>query len=296
MCIIVNPLSGGSGPDGVARVEAALSEGSVAAEIRPIARGHTPGAAARAAMAEGFGTIVAAGGDGTVSGVADAILQAEAEARLGVLPLGTFNFFARGLGLPLEPGDAAAALARGHTRPMRFGTVNGRVFLNNMSLGLYPSILENREDLYDRWGRSRLAAYWSVLRTVTGFNPPMRLGLLLDGREDFLVTPLVFVAASAYQLETYSLDGADAVRDGALALFAVRRTRGRDLMRSAWALARGRARKGEEFDSRTARDIEIRPRPDRVLVARDGEREWMQTPLRVTRARKAIPVIVETDR
>jgi diacylglycerol kinase family enzyme len=247
-------------------------------------------------MADGFGTIVAAGGDGTVSGVADAILQAGAAARLGVLPLGTFNFFARGLGLPLEPGHAAAALARGRTRQMRFGTVNGRVFLNNMSLGLYPSILETREDLYDRWGRSRLAAYWSVLKTVTGFNAPMRLDLRLDGREDRLVTPLVFVAASAYQLETYNLEGAEAVRGGALALFAVRRTRGRDLMRSAWALARGRARKGEEFDARTARDIEIGPRANSILVARDGERERMQTPLRVARSGKAVPVIVEAAR
>jgi diacylglycerol kinase family enzyme len=291
ICIIVNPQSGGDGTDRIAQVEAALADAGVTAAIRPMEPGQSPGAAARAAVVEGFGTIVAAGGDGTISGVADALLRVEPEVRLGVLPFGTFNFFARGLGLPLDPAEAAGVLVQGRVRAMHFGTVNGRAFLNNMSIGLYPSILENREDLYDRWGRSRLAAYWSVLKTVTGFNPPMRLDLRLDGRQDHLTTPLAFVAASAFQLETYNLDGADEVREGALALFAVKRTQGRDLMRSAWALARGQARKGEEFEMRIARDIEIRPRAARVLVARDGEREWMETPLGVVRSDRAVPVL-----
>jgi diacylglycerol kinase family enzyme len=292
ICVIVNPHAGGEGvADRGTEVRDALAAAGIEAEIRPISKGQGPGAAARAALAEGFGTLVAAGGDGTVSGVADALLRAGGAARLGVLPFGTFNYFARGLGLPLDPAEAARTLREGELREVRVGTVNGRVFLNNMSIGLYPSILENREEVYARWGRSRAAAYWSVLMTLTGIHRPMRLTLRIDGEEERMATPLVFVGASAFQLEAYNLEGADAVRAGGLALFAARKVRGPDLVQSAWALARGRARKGEEFDIRTGRDIELGLRQPRTLVARDGERETMATPIRVRLSETPLRVI-----
>ncbi|MDG4649709.1 diacylglycerol kinase family protein [Roseibacterium sp. SDUM158017] len=293
ICVIVNPHAGGTGTsDRGTEVREALAEAGVEAEIRPMAPGRSPEDAAREALAAAFDTIVAAGGDGTVSGVANAVLHAGGGARLGLLPFGTFNFFARGLSLPLDPAGAAACLRDGATRGVAVGTVNGRVFLNNMSLGLYPSILDNREDVYARWGRSRAAAYWSVLTTLTGMHRPMRLTLDTDGTRERMVTPLVFVAASAYQLDAYSLQGADAVREGRLALFAARKARAADLVRSAVALARGRAREGEEFDMRTGRAFEIHPHKARVLVARDGEREHMATPLRVAFSERPIEVIV----
>jgi diacylglycerol kinase family enzyme len=292
ICVIVNPHAGGEGAaDRGAEVREALASASVEAEIRLISHGQGPAGAARAALAEGFGTLVAAGGDGTISGVADALLEAGGSARLGVLPFGTFNYFARGLDLPLDPAGAARTLREGRCREVRVGTVNGRVFLNNMSIGLYPSILENREEVYARWGRSRAAAYWSVLMTLSGIHRPMRLRLRIDGEEQRLATPLVFVGASAFQLEAHNLDGAEAVRAGRLALFSARQTRGADLVRSAWVLARGRARKGEEFDLRTGRDIEIHLGEPRTLVARDGERETMATPIRVCLSETPLRVI-----
>jgi diacylglycerol kinase family enzyme len=282
ICVIVNPHAGGNGPaDRGAEVRAALDAAGLDARIHPLPQGAAPDEAARAAIAAGARIVVAAGGDGTVSGVANALLQAGGDTRLGVLPFGTFNFFARGLGLPLDPAGAAAVLKAGAVREVRVGCVNGRVFLNNMSLGLYPSILETREAVYARWGRSRPAAYWSVLKSLSGAHRPMRLTLRTDAGEERVATTLAFVAASAYQLEDYNLDGADAVREGRLALFLARKRRATDLVQGALALAGGHARRGEEFALRTARAFEIDLPDTKVQVACDGERDRMETPLRV---------------
>jgi diacylglycerol kinase family enzyme len=91
------------------------------------------------------GIIVAAGGDGTINTVAGAV--AGTNLPFGVVPLGTFNFFARNLGIPLEAVAATQALLDGHTRPLHIARVNGKVFLINSSVGLYRRLQEEREKL-----------------------------------------------------------------------------------------------------------------------------------------------------
>src|SRR4051794_24863581 len=80
--------------------------------------------------------VVVAGGDGSVRAVASVI--AGTDLPMGVLPLGTLNHFARDLGIPLDLQGATAVIARGITRPVDVGEVNGRVFVNNSSIGIYP--------------------------------------------------------------------------------------------------------------------------------------------------------------
>ena len=125
-------------------------------------RGREIEATVKRAVAEGYRTIAAAGGDGTICAVASALVGTG--CRMGVIPLGTFNYFARGKGLPEDVAEAVRILCRGRRpRPLNIGEVNGRAFLNNASLGAYSRILESRERIYARCGRSRVAAYWSVL-------------------------------------------------------------------------------------------------------------------------------------
>jgi diacylglycerol kinase family enzyme len=292
--LVVNPFSGEPAgcEDRADRLRRHFAEAGLEADIHPVGHGRSPADAAHAALASGAETVVAAGGDGTVSGVADALVAAPRPARLGVVPLGTFNYFARGLGLPLDEEQAIAVIKGGHLQDVRPGSVNDKVFLNNMSLGLYPSILERREGIYARWGRSRLAAYWSVALALAGMQRPMHLSLTLDGRTQRLRTPLLFVARSAFQLETYNLEGAEAVRAGGLAIFAARGTRRRDLARAALGLVRGKPQRGDHFALGTARRLVIGTGRRRSLVARDGEREWMEAPLRVAPARRALDVHV----
>jgi diacylglycerol kinase family enzyme len=281
VCVILNERSGDHAEgDRRARISALLDEAGIASKIAvPDGEEDLVVFARKALERSGAEMLVAAGGDGTIAAVAAA--SHDAGVPMGVIPQGTFNYFARGLDIPEDMDGAVEVLATGQLHDMPLGEVNGEVFLNNTSLGVYPLILQRRESIYNRWGRSRLAAYWSVLLALTGFRRPLKLRLTLDGREVKLRTPLAFVAKSAYQLERFNLDGADAIRDGHFALFTAKGERSIDLVRTALKLAGGSAQNGSDFDLQIARDITIETGHKRTLVARDGEKAMMKTPIRV---------------
>jgi diacylglycerol kinase family enzyme len=261
--------------------------------LRAVRRRDDPVAVARRAAAEGFATLVAAGGDGTIGAVAEV-----ARARgltLGVVPMGTFNFFARGLGLPQELDAAIDLIARGPTRRIGLGEVNGRLFLNNASLGLYPAILARREGTYRRWGRSRLAAHWSVLATFARFHRPLSLRVSVDGETIRKRTPLVFVARSGFQLEMFGLRGAEEVRRDRFALFLAPDSSRWQLLLFAIRLAWGSMVEGRDYAFASGRSIDIETRSPRRLVARDGERERMEAPFRFRMLDDALAVIAPSD-
>lgn len=112
-CVIFNPAARGQKAERFRHVLAAIATES---ELRPTA---APGDARRLAanaVQDGFDTIVAAGGDGTLNEVLNGMCEAAdglAQARLGVVPLGTVNVFARELGIPTQPDAAWAILRRG---------------------------------------------------------------------------------------------------------------------------------------------------------------------------------------
>lgn len=231
--------------------------------------------AARAARDNGYRTIIAAGGDGTVAAVAEQLVGSD--VAMGVLPMGTFNYFSRSLGLPEDPAEAAAALAAAEPRQIAVGEVNGRLFLNNASLGLYAAILEDRERIYGQVGRSRLVAYWSVLRTIGRFRRPSSMHVEIDGEARRLRTPMVFVAANGYQLDEFGLPGAECLADGKFAVFLAPDCSRWQLVVFAAKLALRRAKPERDFQLLCGAEIVIRTRRRRS-IARDGERDRMRPP------------------
>ncbi|MEF9605239.1 diacylglycerol kinase family protein, partial [Paracoccus sp. PXZ] len=141
-----------------------------ALEVRGTGRGADLPAMARAAVAEGFDLIVAAGGDGTQAAVAGAV--AGTPAAMAVIPGGTFNYFARDLGSGETVEAALKIFDAPRIRRVHVGEMNGMIFLNNVSFGAYPEILRRRESIYRRWGRSRLAAYWSAVAALWTLRRP----------------------------------------------------------------------------------------------------------------------------
>ena len=89
--------------------------------------------------------VIVGGGDGTLRAAASLLMGSP--AAMGVLPLGTFNHFAKELGVPLDLPAAAVALARGRPEKMDIATVNGRVFINHAAVGIYPHMVRRRETL-----------------------------------------------------------------------------------------------------------------------------------------------------
>lgn len=293
-CILVNEDAGRRAPGEAARVLRALAETAPRpVEVRVLERTQSIESEARRAAAQGFGTVAAAGGDGTISSVAAGLRQSG--STLGIVPFGTFNFVARGLGIPQDTEAAFQVLTGGVTRPMPIGDVNGRAFLNNASLGVYPAILATREGIYRRWGRSRLAAHWSTLRTVCSFHKPLALRVTVDGVPRERETSLVFVARSAYQLEEFGLEGAEAVRAGGFAMFLAPDCSRAQMLLRAGRLAWAGMRRGEDFELLCGKEILIETGRNTRLFALDGERERLSGPFRFRVLRDALRVIVPPD-
>jgi len=275
-------------------IRAAFAAQGAEITLRIIRKGSALKTEANKALDEGYTTIVAAGGDGTICAVAQ-ILSAS-KTVMGILPLGTFNYFARSLNLPMEIEAAAKVIVDGHTKPLRVATVNDTMFLNNASIGVYPAILKTREDIYSRWGRSQMAAYVSVIKTLVTERRPLRLRLTLDGKSRDLRSPLVFVVNNAYQLQQMSLHGSDKIEAGELALFIAPDTGRLGMIRLALSLALHSAAFERDFELVGGKDILIENNDGRAhkkrTIAKDGERERMQGPFRFRVVNDALRVLV----
>lgn len=246
--------------------------------------------AAEAARAD-RGLVVAAGGDGTVNAVAAAALRAAIP--MGVVPMGTFNYFSREHGLALKPDEAVQdmlrALHTGDLRPVQVGYVNQRMFIVNASVGLYPRLLAEREMASRRFGRSRVvavaSAVWSMFRPAAG----RRWRVVVkthDGaqerQEEHLVTTL-FVGNNPLQLARMGLPQARMVADGGNLAVVLLQPQGRSAVaRTVWNAATGQLDQDSAVISMACSELLVAPaswRPTQVKVAFDGERDWLAPPL-----------------
>jgi diacylglycerol kinase family enzyme len=166
------------------------------------------------------GVVVAAGGDGTLNAVAQAVLGSG--CAFGVLPQGTFNYFGRTHGIPQNTGEAMQLLLHAPVQPVQVGRVNDRVFLVNASVGLYPRLLEEREGWKNRFGRSRWVAFGAGVATLLRGYRSLRLQVEVQGQTRQLRTPTLFVGNNALQLEQLGFPQAQDVAQGALAAIALR--------------------------------------------------------------------------
>ncbi len=289
ICVIANAKSGTNARDSEA-IDRALAVFGTAATLTHWSPSQDLHQIVEAAVKNGARTVVAAGGDGTAMAVAQALLGSP--AALAVLPLGTFNYFARGLGLPQDPEAAAQAILTGHRHQITVGKVGDRVFLNNASLGVYPAILKERETVYKRWGRRRIMAHWSVLKTFLRFQRPMKMRLTADGETRDVRAPLLFVARSAYQLERFGLAGKQAISDDKFAVLIGRATSRGKLFKITWRLITGTMQEGRDYDLVQARDLTVATSRPRTLVAFDGEKSREKSPFHFTMADKPLTIIL----
>ena len=290
--VIVNAASGGSRAEEFRRlVEREFHTQGVEAAVLLAKGGARLAALARRAGEGQSQTVVAAGGDGTVNAVASRLLGTD--KRLGVLPVGTFNYFAKNLGIPLDLAGAVGNVARGHAAEVDVCEVNGRIFINNSSLGLYPSLIRQREQEYRRWGRRQLVAYAAVVRALFGGNPFLNVRITTaEGGELAERTPLVFVGGNKYQIEEFDLPGRRCVKRGEMAIY-VARTEGRaGLLRLALQALLRRLRGERRLEVLCAGEALVETRRKRLPVALDGEVVVLKTPLLFKTRPAALKVLV----
>jgi diacylglycerol kinase family enzyme len=240
------------------------------------------------------GIVAAAGGDGTINTVAG--LCCDHGVTLGVIPAGTFNYFARDLGIPSEPTAAARLLLDGKTEQVSVGYVNDRIFLNNASFGLYSKLIRNRENHKAKFGRFRLVAAYSavvsLLRGIRPFTVHLRVGNEMLLRR----TTMVFVSNNLLQLAKLDTKIAEATPEDGMAVFILRPTSRLDMLR---LLLRGAFRQLandpyletfciDKFDTDTNKH--------HVDVVVDGEIVRCKAPLSFRVAPRALNVIVPADK
>jgi diacylglycerol kinase family enzyme len=228
------------------------------------------------AVDHGERTVVAAGGDGTVSVVASRL--AGTERVLGVLPVGTLNHFAKDLRIPLDLEGAVRTIAEGNVARVDVGVVNGRVFVNNSSLGLYPNIVVEREERR-RLGARKWPALFRAALVVVRRMPHLKARMFADGVEIRRDTPFLFVGNNEYRVEGLGLGGRSRLDAGYLWLYVTQRvSRSRLLLLSARALMGG-LRAAPEFDAMCVKELWVESRRHRLRVALDGEVVVMAPPL-----------------
>ena len=165
--------------------------------------------------------LIVGGGDGTISAAASAL--AGTETLLGILPLGTLNHFARDLGIPTELDEAAKLIAERTERRVDVAEMNGRVFINNSAIGLYPLMVVDRDLQRKRLGRSkRLAMIVASVRTLVRFKH-QRLTLTVNDQKARVDTPLLFVGNNDYRVDIGAPGQRENLDDGQLCVLVMRK-------------------------------------------------------------------------
>lgn len=212
----------GSGSSGAPKLRGELEEAFADSDVTFFAMGGVPSALEKAVKDIGArgGIAVAAGGDGTVNAVAACCYAAKVP--LGVIPLGTFNYFARDLGIPTAFDKAVEVVKNGHLREASAAFAGEKMFLNNASFGLYATIIRNRENSNTRFGRYRLVALVSAVATLLGQHKYFSVQLKKDAEVVAHRTSMLFVGHNTMQLHNLGMEVAECADRHALAVVVLK--------------------------------------------------------------------------
>lgn len=246
--------------------------------------------AATLAVQKKAAIVVAGGGDGTINTVATILVGSK--TTLGVLPLGTLNHLAKDLHIPLDLDEAIRTIATGTTINIDVGDINGRPFLNNSSLGLYPDIVREREKLQRRLGHGKwFAFFWATLAALRRY-PFLNAQLTINGTVHARRAPFIFIGNNEYLMEGFNIGTRARLDGGILSLYVSHRTSRWGLLRLAVSSLFSRLRQERDFESLTTSEIRIETRHKRLRVATDGEVTMMEMPLCYRIRPGALQVIV----
>lgn len=224
--------------------------------------------------------IVACGGDGTISSVAQHVVHTRAV--LAPIPGGTLNHFTKDLGVPQDIEEAFGALLRAKPRAVDTASVNGTVFLNNSSIGLYPASLRFKDQLQKRSIHKIFATAISSVRSFIAFK---RYHVTIDGTDFY--TPFIFVGNNDYRIEENLIGDRKKLDAGVLSVYmTVAPTRLKTLV----AFAGNRSDK-HYMQSWKQTEITITAKRATAHISHDGEASTTKTPLKYKIQPKSLRVL-----
>ena len=259
--LIVNPSSGDGGLD---ELLAAARERGI--ETYVLRDGDDLAEIARAADAE---ALAMAGGDGSLAVVAQAAL--DRDLPFACIPFGTRNHFARDVGLDRDdPIAALAALVDGRETRIDVGRANDRLFLNNVSFGVYARLVHRREH-----HRRRSDAFARLRALGTLVTHRHGVGIAVDGEP--IEARVVLVSNNAYALDVLSIGERERLDEGTLHLYLLH-----GVLRLDW-------------DDRSGESFTVDARAGHLEAAVDGEPERLETPVRFQIEPQALRVLLPRD-
>ena len=218
------------------------------------------------------GQIIAAiGGDGTLSAVANVLTGTD--AIFAPLSGGTLNHFTKDLGVAQDLDEALKRLAKKKINKIDVASINGTVFINNSSIGLYPSSLNTRERFEDRLGKwpaavvGSLRALWRY-RTYT---------VSIEGKE--FKTPFIFVGNNDYHLDQPDSGGRTRLDRGVLSVYAIKSASRFAVVKLLGHALIGQLNNASEIETWKTNGMTISSKKTQLRVSRDGELEKLETPL-----------------
>jgi len=221
---------------------------------------------------------------------------AETGVPLGAVPLGTLNHFAKDLGIPLQIEEAAATIAAGRTRIVDLAEVNGEIFINNSSIGIYPYMVIDRER---RRATHKLAKWMAMVpaffRMMRHF-PRRRLRIGAEGFARPYRTPCLFVGNNEYGMDLFTFGRRQRLDLGELWFYVVKPRRPLEFFWMVCRLCFGRMDQARDLDTFQLAEAEISAKTSRLPVALDGEVRIMHTPLNYRSRPGALRVIVPEAR
>jgi len=234
--------------------------------------------------------VLVAGGDGTVNCAASVAVGTDVV--IGVLPLGTFNHFAKDLGVPEGLDEAVAALVSSEVRAVDVGEVNGRVFVNNSLLGFYPDLVTARDQAREHRGWGKVRAVPVAATQVMRKFPLHRLALSGPGYDRPRTrAPFVFIGNGVYDNANFGVHERADLVDGVLGVSVAR-------VVSRWGLVRTVVRalvsgsdRARDLDVVELPELTVRSHTKRMRVSLDGEVCWLDLPLQYRCRPKALNVL-----
>jgi diacylglycerol kinase family enzyme len=245
----------------------------------------------QAAVDSDANIVVAAGGDGTITGLADVLI--ETDKALAILPLGTVNALAKDLKIPLDLEEAVASLVTGQPAQIDVGEVNGKAFLHKVVVGVIPGMAAAREHI--RGSEDPTAKVGLVRHMFRRMQRAKRIAVIFereDGQRTIERLQSLAVSSNAYDQGLGRFFSRSKLDEGFLTLYTLRNLRTWDFFRLVFGMLFGKWQSDPQLNIETMKAITVNFRKPQMQVMFDGEVMLLDTPMHFTIRPLALTVIV----
>jgi diacylglycerol kinase family enzyme len=240
-----------------------------------------------------YDAVAAVGGDGTVNFTAN--ILAGSDIPMAIIPAGTLNHFARDNKIPLTLNEAVGVISKNNIKALDLASVNGHIFVNNSSLGLYALAVRERDKQQSKHGLGKWSAMLVAIISVFKRFPLYNIHLETKDKAEGFRSPIIFVGNNEYRLDPLSLGERESMDKGILSVYIARCKTRFGILKLVIAALFNRLSLSENFEMKLVKEARIESRKKGLHVSYDGEVKFMETPIIYKILPKHIKVIVPAE-